>query len=150
MRSSRKVVLIAFLVGVILFGYSQYAFASQIEVGLTRSDIIEEDEKGFVYEIELEFENASFLLLTLGKSQFDIYDNGKKIGSGNLDNFVLPPLSKISVDGTFVTDSKISDDKTNNLRIDGILDYDLRFLSIDIPFVYYPTNDQAREFIDQN
>ncbi len=150
MRASRKGVLIALLVGVILFGYSQYAFASQIEIGLAKSDIIEESEERFVYKLELEFENSSFLFLTLGESQFDIYENGEKIGSGTLDNFLLPPLSTITVDGTFVTDEKLTDDKTNNLRIDGVLDYNLRIISIDIPFVYYPTSDQAREFIDQN
>ncbi len=147
MRSSRKAFLLSLLAGVILFGYSQYAFASQVEVGLAKSDIIENSDNRQIHSIELEFENASFLFLTLGKSEFDIYQNGQKIGQGQLDNFVLPPLSKILVDGTFVTDSKISNEQTNNIRIDGVLNYDLLVVSIDIPFVYHPTQEQAREFI---
>jgi len=36
------------------------------------------------------------------------------------------------------------------VKISGVTKYDLLVTSIDVPFVYYPTEEQAREFIHQN
>ncbi len=55
------------------------------------------------------------------------------------------------VDGTFQADTKL---KTGNdipiVEISGVTTYDVLFTSIDVPFVFYPSEDQAREFIHQN
>jgi hypothetical protein len=46
MNKSRKAVIIAFVIGMSIFGYSQYASASQIGVIITESDLIEKTDQG--------------------------------------------------------------------------------------------------------
>ena len=72
----------------------------------------------------------------------------RKIGEGTLQSFTLPPLSKTNAKGTFVEDSKTESDSV--IKITGTTKYQVLFTSIDVPFVYYPTEDQARNFIRQN
>jgi hypothetical protein len=52
------------------------------------------------------------------------------------------------VKGTFHTDA--NSDESHSVKISGVTKYDLLVTSIDVPFVYYPTEEQAREFIHQN
>lgn len=150
MKRSRKALLILLIVGVGFFGYSQYASASQINAIITESSLLEENEKGSTYNIQLEFDNPSLLLLTAGVTDFIITADGKQIGDGELQSFVLPPMSKAKVDGMFLTYSDEKSDNTQTIRITGVTQYDVLFTKIIVPFVYYPTEDQAREFIRQN
>jgi len=150
MKSSKKVGLIVFFVlGMSIFGYSQYASASQIEVSVTQSELLSENEKGSNYNIELQFENPSLLILTAGDTEFFIIANNKMVGAGQLEPFTLQPLGSSFVKGTFHTDSNV-DGESQSVKISGVTKYDIFFTSIDIPFVYYPTEEQAREFIHQN
>jgi len=150
MKSSKKVGLIVlFVLGMSIFGYSQYASASQIEVSVTQSELLNEDEKGSNYNIELQFENPSLLILTAGDTEFFIIANNKMVGAGQLESFTLQPLGSSYVKGTFHTDSNI-DRESQSVKISGVIKYDVFFTSIDVPFVYYPTEEQAREFIHQN
>ncbi len=83
MNNSRKAIIIVFVIGMSIFGYSQYASASQIGVTITESDLIEKTDQGSSYNIELEFENPSLLILTAGETDFFVMADGKTIGEGN-------------------------------------------------------------------
>lgn len=148
MKSSKKGGLIViFVLGMSIFGYSQYASASQIGVSITNSELLTEDEKGSNYNVELRFDNPSLLILTAGETEFFVISNNEMIGKGQLQPFTLQPLESNYVKGTFHTDS--SNDKSNSVKITGLTKYDVFFTSIEVPFIYYPTEQQAREFIHQ-
>ncbi len=150
MKFSKKGGLIVlFVLGMSIFGYSQYASASQIEVSITQSELLNENEKGSNYNIEVQFENPSLLILTAGETEFFIIANNEMVGKGMLEPFILQPLDSSYVKGTFYTDSNV-DEESESIKISGVTKYDIFFTSIDVPFVYYPTEEQAREFIHQN
>ena len=130
-----------------IFGYSQYASASQIEISMTQSELLIEDEKGAKYNIELEFVNPSLLLLTAGETEFFVIINDEMVGKGQLESFTLQPLESSNVKGTFHTDS--NNDESKSVKITGIMKYNIILTTIDVPFVFYPTDEQAREFIHQ-
>jgi len=150
MNRSKKVIIIALIVGVGAFGYSQYASASQIGVMITESDLIEKTDQGSSYNVEVEFENPSLLMLTTGETDFFVIADGKTVGEGTLEPFTLPALGSISTNGTLQTESSKKSDDTPIVKISGITKYDVLFSSIDVPFVFYPTEEQAREFIHQD
>ena len=150
MKSSKKVgIIVLFVLGMSIFGYSQYASASQIGVSISQSELLDENNKGSNYNVELRFENPSLLILTAGETEFFVISNDEIIGKGNLESFTLQPLDSSYVTGTFHTDVN-SNDKTQSVKISGVTKYDMLITSIDVPFMYYPTEEQAREFIHQN
>ena len=150
MNSSKKVgIIVLFVLGMSIFGYSQYASVSQIGVSISQSELVNENEKGSNYNIELQFDNPSLLILTAGVTEFFIISNDEIVGKGNLESFTLQPLESSYVKGTFHTDAN-SNDESNSVRISGVTKYDMIITSLDVPFVYYPTEEQAREFIHQN
>ncbi|MDH3695756.1 MAG: hypothetical protein OEQ94_03285 [Nitrosopumilus sp.] len=147
MKSSKKGGLVVlFVLGMSIFGYLQYASASQIEVSVTQSELLNEDEKGSNYNIELKFENPSLLILTAGETEFFVIANDEIVGKGQLESFTLQPLDNSFVRGNFHTDPN-NQDESQSVKITGVTKYDIFFTSIDVPFVYYPTEEQAREFI---
>ena len=149
MNSSKKGgLVILFILGMSIFGYSQYASASQIGVSITQSELLNENEKGSEYNIELQFENPSLLMLTSGTTEFFVIADEQMVGKGQLEPFTLQPLDSTLVKGTFHTDS--DDNDTQSVKITGVTKYDALFTSIEIPFVFYPTEEQAREFIHQD
>ena len=150
MKNSRKALIIVFVIGMSVFGYSQYALASQIRVVIIQSDLIEENDQFSSYNVELEFENPSLLILTAGKTDFFVMADDKTIGEGKLEPFTLSALSNKSVKGTFQTESNLESENLPIVKISGVTKYDVLFSTIDVPFVYYPTEEQAREFIHQN
>ena len=150
MRSSTKGIIIIFVIGMSLFGYSQYVAVSQIGVIITQSHLLKESEMGSTYNIELEFNNPSLLVLTAGKTEFFVIANDEMIGKGELESFVLPALESRSVSGTFLRDSNVDSQEVSTVKISGITKYNVIFTSIDVPFVFYPTEEQAREFIHPN
>jgi hypothetical protein len=149
METSKKIgIVVLFALGMSIFGYSQYASVLQIGVSITQSELFGEDEKGSNYNIEVQFENPSLLLLTAGETEFFLISNDEIIGKGQLESFVLQPLNTSNVKGIFYTDSD-ANEKSDSVSISGVIKYDLSITSIDVPFVYYPTEEQAREFIHQ-
>jgi len=147
MKSSKSGIIVLFVLGMSIFGYSQYASASQIGVSITQSELLNENEKGSNYNIELKFVNPSLLLLTAGETEFFVIMNDEMVGKGQLESFTLQPLESSNVKGIFHTDSK--NDESKSVKITGITKYDLLLTTIDVPFVFYPTDEQAREFIHQ-
>ena len=148
MKSSKNGLIILFILGISIFGHSQYASVSQIEVKIIQSELLSDDEKGSNYNIELQFDNPSLLVLTAGKTEFFVINNNEMIGKGQLESFTLQPLNSISVKGIFHTDS--DNDEVKSVKITGVTKYNILLTTIDIPFVFYPTEEQAREFIHQN
>lgn len=149
MGSAKKAAIVLFVIVLGVFGYSQFALASQINVAINQTNLIEETEKERKYNIELKFQNPSLLVLTAGETEFFVIANDDIIGKGNLDSFVLPSLGSSFVKGTFTTDNTNSDSESSSMKITGVTKYDVLITSIDVPFVYYPTEEQAREFIHQ-
>jgi len=150
MEKSRKGIIIVFVIGMSIFGFSQYALASQIGVVVIESDLIKKTDKGSSYNVELEFENPSLLMLTAGDTDFFVIANGKTVGEGKLEPFTLPALGNSSVSGTFQTESNEKSQEVPVVMISGITKYDVLFSTIDVPFVFYPTEEQAKEFIHQD
>ncbi len=152
MRKGKKSLIVLLILGMGLFGYSQYAFATQIEVIITESKLLTENENGATYNVELEFSNPSLLMLNAGKTNFIISVEDEKVADGVLEPFLLPALSKVVVEGTYQTNKspENNNDKISSVTISGITKYDLFFTSIDVPFIYFPPEEQARKFIHQN
>jgi len=146
--SKEKSTIVLFLLFVSILGYSQYQSASEISVNISENTIINEDKNNLNYKIELEFENPSLLTLPVGETKFFIFYDNEMVGKGDLESFTLYPISNTHVNGTFTTDQK--SDESKSVKISAIIKYDLLGIFIEIPFDYYPTNEQTRKFIQQN
>ena len=146
--SKKKSIIVLFLLLVSIFGYLQYQSVSEISVNISENTMINEDKGNLNYKIELEFENPSLLILPVGQTEFFIFYDNEIIGKGNLESFTLYPISNTHVKGTFTTDQK--SDELKSVKISAIIKYELFDISIEIPFDYYPTDEQTRKFIQQN
>ena len=144
MKSVKKkstIILFLLLAGILV--YSQYQSASEISVSISENAIINEDNSN--YKIELEFPNPSLLTLPAGETEFFVFYDDEMVGKGNLESFTLYPISSIYVEGTFTTDT--NSDESKSVKISGITKYDLLITTIEVPFDYYPTDEQTRKFI---
>lgn len=152
MKASKKAVLVILFLGIGVFGYIQYIAASNIGVIVTENEFLEKKDTSSIYNIQLEFENPSLLVLNAGETDFTITVKDRKIADGVLEPFVLSSMSKATVNGIYLKEdeSKIENDESSSVKISGITKYDVFFTSLEIPFVYFPSNDQAREFIHQD
>jgi len=146
---SKKIIIIVLVIALSIFLYSQYVSVSQISAIITRNQP-EERGKESTHSIELVFNNPSLLVLTAGETKFLIISDEKIIGNGSLQPFVLPSLGKSSASGTYLKDSSIDSKDNAIVKISGVTKYNVFFTTIDVPFVFYPTPEQAREFIQQN
>ena len=133
------------------FGYTQYVAASSIDVIVTENEFLEKNDTVSVYNVQLEFENPSLLVLNAGETDFEITVEDTKIADGVLEPFVLSSMSKATVNGVYLKEDKdMKEEQSSNVKITGITKYDVFFTSLEIPFIYFPSDDQAREFIHQN
>ena len=141
----KKSTIILFLLLVSILGYSQYESVSKISVSISENAIINEDRNNSNYKIKLEFTNPSLLTLPAGETKFFVFYDDEIVGKGNLESFTLYPVSSSYVDGTFTTNT--NSDESKSVKISGIIKYDLLITSLQVPFDYYPTKEQTREFI---
>ena len=141
----KKSTIILFLLLVSILGYSQYESVSKISVSIAENAIINENKNDSNYKIELEFRNPSLLTLPAGETEFFVFYDDEMVGKGNLESFTLYPISSIYVEGTFTTDR--NSDESKSVKISGITKYDLLVTTIEVPFDYYPTDEQTRKFI---
>ena len=141
----KKSTIILFLLLVSILGYSQYESVSKISISISENAIISEDKNNSNYKIELEFRNPSLLTLPAGETEFFVFYDDKMVGKGNLESFTLYPISSIYVEGTFTTNT--NSDESKSIKISGITKYDLLITTIEVPFDYYPTDEQTRKFI---
>ena len=118
---------------------------SKISISISENAIINENKNNSNYKIELEFRNPSLLTLPAGETEFFVFYDDEMVGKGNLESFTLYPISSIYVEGTFTTDT--NSDESKSVKISGITKYDLLVTTIEVPFDYYPTDEQTRKFI---
>ena len=141
----KKSTIIIFLLLMSILGYSQYQSALEISVNISENAIIYEDRNNSNYKIKLEFTNPSLLTLPAGETEFFVFYDDEIVGKGNLESFTLYPVNSSYVDGTFTTNT--NSDESKSVKISGITKYDLLITSLQVPFDYYPTKEQTREFI---
>ncbi len=144
--NKKIVAVIIAIIGVAIFGYTQYASASQISATITNSELLEKSSRGSLYNLELEFTNPSLLVLTAGNTEFTISADDDRLGQGTLDPFMLPALGKATTNGVWLKEHSANSENPQ-VKIYGVTKYQLLFTSIDVPFTYYPTQDQTRDFI---
>ena len=72
MLYKESTLLILFFIGIGVFGYSQYASASQIGVTVTQNEFLEKNDIGSYYNVQLEFTNPSLLILNAGETDFTV------------------------------------------------------------------------------
>ena len=85
------------------------------------------------------------MTLPAGETEFFVFYDDEMVGKGNLESFTLYPISSIYVEGTFTTDT--NSDESKSVKISGITKYDLLVTTIEVPFDYYPIDEQTRKFI---
>ena len=141
MRRRAKAGLVVLVVALAGVGYWQYAMATQLSVSVAGTE-----RQGAGYDLQLRLENPSLLYLTAGETEFVVTADGRPVGSGTLSPFVLPALDSTTVDGTFRSESPGAPD--SEIKISGTTKYNLAFTSLEVPFVLYPTDEQASAFID--
>ena len=151
MQRNSKIALVCIIAAVGIFGYVQYLSASHLHVSIVQSKVIEKTNQGTLYNMQLEFNNPSLLMLNVGKTDFIILANGENLGTGMLQPSTIPALGKTVSQTPFLADNAVLDkygnDNVPSLKLTGSSKYDLVFTSVNIPFTYYPTQDEAREFI---
>ena len=147
-----SIIIISIIEVLAIFGYLQYASATQLHVSMKSSEIVERTNEGTLYRINIEFENPSFMILNIGKTDFIISVEGEDLGAGILEPIIIPANGKSIAETPFLADNKVLDKYEQNenspsLRLDGTVTYSLLFTSLKIPFTYYPTQEESREVI---
>ena len=151
-KSKVSIIIISIIAVLAIFGYLQYASATQLHVSMKSSKIMERTGDGTLYSINLEFENPSFMILNVGRTDFIISIEGENLGAGILEPTIIPANGKSMVETPFLADNTVLDkyeqkERSPSLRLDGTIAYNLLFTTLKIPFTYYPTQEEAREFI---
>ena len=145
--AKKAAIIVVIMLVIIVFGYVQYASASQISAKIIQSKLLEKFDNRTFHSLDIEFNNPSFLVLTAGKTDFTIYADDEIIGKGNLEPFTIPALGKVSTNGTWEKYQSAPDN--SQIKIVGQTKYQIAVISFDVPFVYYPTEDQTRDFISE-
>ena len=100
----------------------------------------------------LQFQNPSLLPINVGQTDFVISVNDENLGTGTLQPLVIPPMGKTSSSAPFTADNTVLDKYSNNdvipkVKLSGTSKYGISIISVNVPFTYYPTEQEAREFI---
>ena len=152
MQKNKMIIIIAIVGAVGAFGYFQYVSVTHLHVSIVDSKIIERTNDGTLYNMQIEFKNPSLLILNVGKTDFVISVAGQDLGSGTLEPSTIPALGKNVEKAPFLADNTILDkynknDNVPSVKLTGTTKYDFIVASINIPFTYYPTQDEANAFI---
>lgn len=154
MERRSKVIIIAVCVvaAVGIFTYSQYMSATHLSISILESKIIQRNDNNSLYNMTLQFQNPSLLPINVGQTDFVISINGENLGTGTLQALVIPPMGKISSQAPFTADNTIlhkydKSDNVPNVKLTGTSKYGISIISVNVPFTYYPTEQEAREFI---
>jgi len=152
MKRNSKIALVCIIAAVAVFGVVQYISLSHLHVSIVQSKVMERTNQGTLYSLQLQFNNPSLLILNVGKTDFLVSANGENLGTGVLQPSTIPALGKTISQTPFLADNAVLDkyntsDNTPSLKLTGTSKYDLVFTSVNVPFTYYPTQQEAREFI---
>ena len=151
-RSKAIIIAVCVVVAVGVFAYSQYLSATHLSISILESKIIQRNADNSLYNMTLQFQNPSLLPINVGQTNFVISINNENLGTGTLQPLVIPPMGKISSQAPFTADNAILGkyDKSNNVpnvKLTGTSKYGISIISVNVPFTYYPTEQEAREFI---
>jgi LEA14-like dessication related protein len=152
-RRSKVIIIVVCVIAAIgIFAYSQYTSATHLSISILESKIIQRNDNNSLYNMTLQFQNPSLLPINVGQTDFVISINGENLGTGTLQALVIPPIGKISSQAPFTADNTILHkyDKSNNVpnvKLTGTSKYGISIISVNVPFTYYPTEQEAREFI---
>ena len=146
-RSGKKISLVLVLIlSLAVFGYSQYSAITSISSTMMDSQELGAVPLGYMYELQIGFENPSILTLPAGETEFTISADGENIGYGKLDPFYLPAMGEGTAYGKYTVYDG-SGEVNGTVKISGATSYDLYITTLDIPFVYYPTAEQQSKFM---
>ncbi|MDE1725913.1 MAG: hypothetical protein KGH89_01440 [Thaumarchaeota archaeon] len=154
MEKRTKIVVISIIVAAVgIFGYIQYLSVSNLHVSIIQSKIVDKSDQGTLYSLQLQFNNPSLLVLNIGKTDFSVSANGEDLGTGVLQPSLIPAMGKTVAQTPFLADTTILDkynksDNIPSLKLTGTSQYNVLFTTVSVPFTYYPTQDEARAFID--
>jgi hypothetical protein len=152
MQKNSKIALLCIIAALGIFGFVQYQSASHLHVSIIQSKVIGKTDQGTLYNLQLQFNNPSLLVLNVGKTDFVVLANGENLGAGILQPSTIPAMGKTVSQTPFLANNAVlhkydSNDNVPNLKLTGTSKYDLMFASVNIPFTYYPSQQEAREFI---
>ena len=151
-RSKAVIIAVCIVAAVGIFAYSQYLSATHLSISILESKVIQRNAGNSLYNMTLQFQNPSLLPINVGQTDFVISINNENLGTGTLQPLVIPPMGKIASQAPFTADNTIlaKYDKSNvvpNVKLSGTSKYGISVISVNVPFTYYPTEQEAREFI---
>ncbi|MDC8451950.1 MAG: hypothetical protein LV477_03445 [Candidatus Nitrosotalea sp.] len=151
-RSKVIIIAVCIVAAVGIFAYSQYMSATHLSISILESKIIQRNDNNSLYNMTLQFQNPSLLPINVGQTDFVISINGENLGTGTLQALVIPPIGKIASQAPFTADNTIlhkydKSDSVPNIKLTGTSKYGISIISVNVPFTYYPTEQEAREFI---
>lgn len=151
-RSKVVIIAVCIVAAAGIFAYFQYLSATHLSISILESKIIQRNTDNSLYNMTLQFQNPSLLPINVGQTDFVISINNENLGTGTLQPLVIPPMGKIVSQAPFTADNTILDkyDKSNsvpNVKLTGTSKYGISIISVNVPFTYYPTEQEAREFI---
>ena len=153
MEKRTKIIMISVIVAAVgVFGYVQYLSVTHLHVSIIQSKVIQKTGQGTLYNLQLQFSNPSLMILNVGKTDFMVSANGENLGTGVLPPSVIPAMGKSVSQTPFLADNVVLNKYNGNqnvpdLKLTGTSQYSILFTTVSIPFTYYPTQDEAREFI---
>ena len=151
-RSKAIIIAVCIIAALGIFAYSQYMSATHLSISILESKIIQRNDNNSLYNMTLQFQNPSLLPINVGQTDFIISVNGENLGTGTLQALVIPPIGKIASQAPFTADNTIlhkydKSDSVPNVKLSGTSKYGISIISVNVPFTYYPTEQEAREFI---
>lgn len=152
-RRSKAVIIVVCVVAALgIFAYTQYLSATHLSISILESKVIQRNADNSLYNMTLQFQNPSLLPINVGETDFVISINNENLGTGTLQPLLIPPMGKVASQAPFTADNKILDkynksDSVPNVKLTGTSKYGISVISVNVPFTYYPTEQEAREFI---
>lgn len=151
-RRSKVIIAVCIIAVIGIFTYSQYISATHLSISILGSKIIKRNHNNSLYNMTLQFQNPSMIPITVGKTYFVISINDENLGSGTLQSIIVPLMGKIVSQTQFNATNTIlskydKNESVPNIKLTGTIKYEIMNISVKVPFIYYPTELEAREFI---
>ena len=151
-RSKAIIIAVCIVIAVGIFAYSQYLSATHLSISILQSKVVQRNGNNSLYDMTLQFKNPSLLPISVGQTDFTISINNENLGTGILQPLVIPPMGTVSSQAPFTADNAILDKYNKNQNVPSVVltgtsKYEIAIMSVNVPFTYYPTEQEAREFI---
>jgi hypothetical protein len=148
-----KIVIIACIIAALgIFSYSQYLSVTHLSISILESKVVQRNDNNSIYNMTLQFKNSALLPLNIGKTDFIISINNENLGTGTLQPLVISPMGKTISQAPFTAYNTVlhkydKNDSVPNIKLTGTSKYEILIISVNVPFTYYPTEQESREFI---